>query len=62
MSYARHCLAAATILVAAASDAAAQGLAQRVSAAPDGLVQFSFAAREGCAATGGRTCPRRPGR
>ena len=52
MSYTRHCLAAASILVAAASDAAAQGLAQRVSAAPDGLVQFSFAAREGVCGNG----------
>jgi HEAT repeat protein len=58
MSHRRHSplaapLAAAVLLAAWAPDAPAQGgLASRVSAAPDGAVQFTFAAREGVCGNG----------
>jgi hypothetical protein len=45
-------LAAATLLAAAAPAAVAQSLADRVTSAPDGRVQFSFPARPGVCGNG----------
>jgi len=47
-----HLVAAATLVVAAGSAAQGQSLANRVSAAPDGRVQFTFAARPGVCGNG----------
>ncbi len=46
-----HLIVAAALL-AAASNTAAQSLAQRITSAPDGLVQFSYAARAGVCGNG----------
>ena len=48
----RHLVATATLVVAAGSAAQSQSLANRVSAAPDGRVQFTFAARPGVCGNG----------
>jgi HEAT repeats len=52
MTFVRHLVAAATLVVAAGSAAQSQSLANRVSAAPDGRVQFTFAARPGVCGNG----------
>ena len=52
MKRTRHLVAAATLVVAAGSAAQSQSLANRVSAAPDGRVQFTFAARPGVCGNG----------
>src|SRR6185503_3424360 len=52
MIRAKQLLAAATFVVAAGSAAESQSLANRVSSAPDGRVQFSFAARPGICGNG----------
>jgi len=52
MTPVKHLVAAATLVVAAGSAAQSQSLANRVSAAPDGRVQFTFAARPGVCGNG----------
>jgi HEAT repeat protein len=52
MSHTRLLIAAAATLAATGSAAAAQGIEGRVNAAPDGRVQFSFAARAGVCGNG----------
>src|SRR6185369_7482582 len=51
MMRAKHLIAAATLFVAA-GPAAGQSIASRVSSAPDGRVQFNFAARPGVCGNG----------
>jgi HEAT repeat protein len=52
MSRTRTLIAAAATLAAAGATAAAQGIESRVNSAPDGRVQFSFAARPGVCGNG----------
>ncbi|HEY9225245.1 MAG TPA: HEAT repeat domain-containing protein [Gemmatimonadaceae bacterium] len=52
MIRASRSLAAATLVVAAGSAAQSQSLASRVNGAPDGRVQFTFAARPGICGNG----------
>jgi hypothetical protein len=52
MTPVRHLVAAATLVVAASSAAESQSLSNRVSGAPDGRVQFTFAARPGICGNG----------
>jgi HEAT repeat protein len=52
MIHATRLIAAATLVVAAGSAAGAQSLSNRVNSAPDGRVQFSFAARPGVCGNG----------
>jgi len=47
-----HLLLAAAIVAATVSSASAQGIGSRVDGAPDGRVQFSFAARPGVCGNG----------
>jgi HEAT repeat protein len=52
MSRIRHIVAAAALVAAAGPSVGAQALADRVSSAPDGRVQFNFAARPGICGNG----------
>jgi HEAT repeat protein len=52
MTRIRHLVAAAALVAAAGPSARAQSLAGRVDAAPDGRVQFNFAARPGICGNG----------
>lgn len=52
MIRAKHLIATATLVVAAGPAANGQSLASRVTSAPDGRVQFSFAARPGVCGNG----------
>src|SRR5262245_18350132 len=52
MTPVRHLVATATLVVAVGSAAESQSLANRVSGAPEGRVQFTFAARPGVCGNG----------